>query len=213
MGFFRKHQALTEAAICSFALMLFSFFIQSGFPVKLISFTSLLLAAWLIGKNLVSDEDIRKITGNLPSLKNFFLYLIIGISGGLALAIFYRWYLDASLMPRSVTWFAFVAALIGCMEELVFRGYLQDSVKNAGTSFSIIFGTMSHTGYKCCLFLSPMAIMKVDIGFLAFWTIIAGLIYGTIRHYSKSIIPSLVGHALFDIWVYAEFIKAPWWVW
>ena len=213
MDLFRKHSSITEAAICSFAFMFFAFFVQYEFPVRLAAISALILPSYIISKNLNSINDVRKITGEIPSLKPFILYSIIGIIGGLAFAVMYRWHLDAPLIPQSIQWFAAIAAIIGCMEELVFRGYIQDSVKRYGPAVSVTIGTLSHTAYKCCLFLSPMALMKTNIGFLAFWTIIAGLIYGTIRHYSRSIIPSLVGHALFDIWVYAEFVKAPWWVW
>ena len=193
--------------------MIFSFFISFTFPLKLISLFSLLAAAWIISENIKGVADLRKITGVLPSPPYLILFIVTGILGGMALAIFYRWYLYAPLIPKSVSGFALVASLIGGMEELVFRGYLQDSVKKYGTLFSITFGTISHTCYKCCLFLSPMAIQKVDIGFLALWTLIAGMIFGTIKHYSKSILPPLIGHALFDIWVYAGFVNAPWWVW
>lgn len=213
MEFFRRNLLLCEAIICSFALMFFAFFIQYGFPLKLISLVSLIIVAYFIGRNMKSGSDIRKITGVMPDLKSFLLFSSIGIIGGVAFAISYRWSINASLSPVSIQLFAVVAALIGSMEEVVFRGYLQDSVKSYGPLFSVSFSTISHTGYKCCLFLSPMAMMKVDIGFLALWTIIAGSIFGIIRHLTKSLIPSLVAHALFDIWVYAEFVNAPWWVW
>jgi membrane protease YdiL (CAAX protease family) len=213
MIFFKRHLQITEAALCSLAFILFAFFIQYEFPVKLVSIVSLLLPAYLISKNVNSLNDLTRITGEIPPLKLSILYSVIGILGGITLAVMYRWHLDAPPIPQSIQWFAAIAALIGCMEELVFRGYIQDSVKSYGPAVSVTISTLAHTAYKCSLFLSPIALMKTNIGFLAFWTIIAGLIYGTIRHYSKSIIPSLVGHALFDIWVYAEFVNAPWWVW
>jgi membrane protease YdiL (CAAX protease family) len=213
INFFRTNSSIIEASLCSLSLMLFSLFVQFEIPYNLVSFAALLSAAYLISKNLNSLNDLGKITGEIPSLKLFILFSAIGIGGGIILAIMYRWHLNAPLVPQSFHWFALIAALIGCTEELVFRGYLQDSVKDKGTAFSILFSTLSHTGYKCCLFLSPLVLIKTNIAFLAFWTFIAGMIYGIIRHYSKSIIPSLVGHALFDVWVYSEFIRAPWWVW
>jgi len=213
MSLFRKHSSITEAVICSFAFMIFAFFIQYEFPVSLLAILALILPSYIISRNLISINDIRKITGEIPSLKMFILFSIIGITGGVAFAVMYRWHLDAPLIPRSIHYFALVAALIGCMEELVFRGYLQESVESSGPLFQVTFSTLSHTGYKCCLFLSPFSVIQTNIGFLALWTIIAGAIYGTIRYYSKSILPSLIGHAVFDIWVYAEFVKAPWWVW
>jgi membrane protease YdiL (CAAX protease family) len=129
------------------------------------------------------------------------------------LAVCYRLYLDISLFPKSFHLFVIVAAIIGCMEELVFRGFLQEYVKSINGPFSILFSTLSHTGYKCCLFLSPVITADIDIGKLAVYTFIAGILFGTMRHLSKSILPSLFAHALFDILVYAEFVTAPWWVW
>jgi membrane protease YdiL (CAAX protease family) len=141
------------------------------------------------------------------------LYIISGIAIGIVLTLIYRWHLDLSLFPKSVHLFAISAALIGCTEELVFRGFLQEYVKNFNGPFSIIFSTVSHTGYKCCLFLSPAITANIDVGFLALWTLLAGILFGTIRHLSKSLLPSLSAHILFDILVYAEFVSAPWWVW
>jgi membrane protease YdiL (CAAX protease family) len=99
------------------------------------------------------------------------------------------------------------------MEELVFRGFLQEYIRSINGPFSVLFSTISHTGYKCCLFLSPVVTTNIDVGFLALWTFIIGILFGTIRHLSKSLLPSLSAHALFDILVYAEFATAPWWVW
>jgi membrane protease YdiL (CAAX protease family) len=53
----------------------------------------------------------------------------------------------------------------------------------------------------------------INVGFLALWTFGVGLLFGTVRHLSKSLLPSLTAHVLFDILVYAEFTTAPWWVW
>jgi membrane protease YdiL (CAAX protease family) len=53
----------------------------------------------------------------------------------------------------------------------------------------------------------------VDTGFLVLYTFIAGMVFGTIKYLSESLIPAIIAHALFDILVYAEFVNAPWWVW
>ena len=191
----------------------FSYFIHHGFPARLIALASLMLPAFIIGKNLRSLPGIKLITGEYPSFKACLLYFLTGISGGMILAVLYRWYLDIPFFPQTLCSFAILAALIGSLEELVFRGFIQEHVRKFNGPFSILFSTAAHTGYKCCLFLSPFVTAGTEIGFLAFWTFLAGLIFGTIRHFSKSIIPSLVAHALFDILVYAEYVKAPWWVW
>ena len=207
------YTVLSEAILCSFALMFFSFFIHYELPIRLLSFAALILPAYFFSRNLQSLSDLRNITGESAPLKITILYCIAGILAGMLFAIFYRWHLEISLFPKSLHFFVLVATLIGCTEELVFRGFIQEYVKSLNTPFSILFSTISHTGYKCCLFLSPMITADIDIGFLAFWTFMAGILLGTIKHVSKSILPPLIAHALFDILVYAEFVSAPWWVW
>ena len=145
--------------------------------------------------------------------KSTLLYLIIGIAMGIMLVVIYRWHLEFRLFPASLHLFVITAALIGSVEELVFRGFLQEYVRNINGPFSILFSTLSHTGYKCCLFLSPAVTSDVNVGFLALWTFLAGILFGTVRHLTGSLLPSLSAHALFDILVYAEFVTAPWWVW
>lgn len=157
-------------------------------------------------------SDLKKITGENIS-GSLIIYTIAGISAGLGLAVIYRRHLEVSLIPESVHLFFIVAALIGAMEEVVFRGFLQAHVKSINGPFSVLFSALAHTGYKCCLFLSPVIISDIDVGFLALWTFCAGLFFGTIRHLSNSIMPPLAAHVFFDILVYAEFTNAPWWVW
>ncbi|MCJ7449257.1 MAG: CPBP family glutamic-type intramembrane protease [Bacteroidales bacterium] len=209
----KRFTLLAEATLCSFGLMVFSFFIHYKFPLQLLSFAALLISALIISRNLRSFSDLKKITGENISFKITLLYIIFGIALGIVLAVRYRRHLDISLFPESFHLFVIAAAFIGCMEELVFRGFIQEYVKSINRPFSILFSTLSHTGYKCCLFLSPVITTNVDVGFLAFWTFIVGILFGTIRHLSKSLLPSLSAHVLFDILVYAEFVRAPWWVW
>ncbi len=212
MNISKKSAFHLEAILCSFGLMIFSFFISFGLPLRLIAFTALLIPAYIFGKNLKSFPFIGEITGEFRSLKNTLVYIIIGLLLGSIIAIFYRWYLGISLFPTIIHGFVFIAALIGATEELVFRGFIQEYVRKTNGPYSVLFSTVSHTGYKCCLFLAPVITPEIDIGFLALWTFIAGLIFGSIRFVTKSIVPTLVGHAIFDILVYAEFVKAPWWV-
>lgn len=204
---------LAEAILISLGLMVFSFFIQFKFPVRLLAFAALLLSAIIISRNIRSFSDLKKITGEYISFRTTLLNIIFGIVVGIVLALIYRWHLDLTSFPKSIHLFIFSAAIIGCTEELVFRGFLQGQMKIINGPFSILFSTISHTGYKCCLFLSPAITSNIDVGFLALWTFVAGILFGTIRHLSKSLLPSLSAHALFDILVYAEFVSAPWWVW
>jgi membrane protease YdiL (CAAX protease family) len=209
----KRLTVIFEAALCSLGLMVFSFFIQYKFPVKLFSFAALLMSAFIISRNFRSIADLKMIIGENISFNITLLLTIIGIVLGIALAVRYRKSLDISSFPAVIHLFVIPAALIGCMEELVFRGFIQGYVKSINGPFSILFGTLSHTGYKCCLFLAPVVTADIDIGYLAFYTFIVGIISGTIKQLSKSLVPSLSAHALFDILVYAECVTAPWWIW
>jgi membrane protease YdiL (CAAX protease family) len=208
-----KLTLLSEAILCSLGLMAFSFFIHYKFPFFLLSLAALMVSAFIISRYLRSFSDLRKIINENASFKISLLYIFSGITAGTLIAAMYRWHLDISLFPKSIHYFAIAAALIGGVEELVFRGFIQEYVKNINGPFSILFSTISHTGYKCCLFLSPMVIGHIDVGFLALVTFLAGLIFGTIRYLSKSLLTALAAHIIFDILVYAEFVSAPWWVW
>lgn len=208
-----RNIVISEVILCSVGLLIFSFFIHYSFPLKILSFAGLAVSGFIIGKNLVSPADITRITGARPSPGYSALLLIVGLVPGFGLVLLYRWSVDISLIPSVIHGFAFIAAIIGITEEIIFRGYIQGNLRDINATVSILGGSLAHTGYKCCLFMSPLVAGRIDIGYLALWTMIAGITFGTINHFTKSIIPSLAAHALFDILVYAEFVNSPWWVW
>lgn len=209
----RKYTAFLEATVCSIALLVFSWFIHFSFPVRIISIAALIISSLILSRKILNLSDLRREIGDFTSCNNYIFLSSVGILSGMLVAMLYRWHLDISLVPRSFQYFVIIAAIIGAMEELVFRGFIQEQVKYLNGPFSVLFSSLAHTGYKCCLFLSPMAAYGIDVSYLALWTFLFGLLFGTIKHFTKSILPSLIAHAIFDIWVYAEFIKAPWWVW
>ena len=208
-----RNIVVSGVILCSVGLMVFSFFIHYSMPLKILSFAGLAVPGFIIGKNLVSRAGILRITGEMPSPGYLVLLLATGLIPGLGLVMLYRWSIDASLIPSAIHGFAFIAAIIGMTEEIIFRGYIQGSLREINPAVSVFGGSLAHTGYKCCLFLSPLVAGSIDISFLALATLLAGVFYGTINHFTKSLIPSLAAHALFDILVYAEFSSAPWWVW
>jgi len=213
MAINKKYIPIFEAILCSFALMLFAFFIHFKLPLQLLAFVALVLPARLFSRKLQSLSDLKSIAQIPDSAKITVLYFVAGILPGIMFAILYRWHLGTGVFPGSFHLIVLVAALIGCTEELVFRGFIQDQVNSLNAPLSILFSSISHTAYKCCLFLSPMVIPGIDIAYLAFWTLFGGIILGTIKHVTKSILPPMMAHALFDILVYAEFVNYPWWVW
>ncbi len=208
----KKMIVLAEAVVCSICLMIFSYFIQFDFPVKIIAFVALIAATYFISKNIKSVDDLKNIFGERSSARKIMVLIIIGFLFGIILSIPYRDYHDWDLLPKSIHLFTIVAALIGCMEELVYRGFLQEYVNKINGWFSILFSTISHTGYKCFLFLSPGIAENTPVGFLFFWTFGVGLVFGVSRYFTKSIWIALTAHIIFDVISYAEFTHAPWWV-
>ena len=209
----RTFTILLEASLCSLGLMVFSYFVHHPFPLSLISFAALLFSAIMISRNISSLSDLKKIGVANKPFRIVLLYLLAGVMAGVILSLIYRSHLDLHLFPSAFQLFTITAALIGITEELVFRGFLQGFVKPVNGMFSIFFSTLSHTGYKVCLFLSPFIAAKTDPGFLALWTFIAGMVLGSLRHLSGSLWPPVLAHIVFDVWVYGECTGAPWWVW
>jgi hypothetical protein len=198
-----------EALLCAFGLSVFSFFIHFSFPYRLFSFAGLILPAFFMSRQLPAVKIplfLKKF-----NFRNAF-YILVGIILGFLIAFLYR---NSRRIPisDSIQTFAAVAALIGIFEEVVFRGFIQGRLKEVNVVFSILFGSFSHTVYKCCLFLSPVMPGKIDIFFLTFWTFCCGLLFGLLKHFSKSTIPPALAHAVFDILVYGQCLTAPWWVW
>ena len=204
---------IIQAIVFSLGLMVFSYFTQYDRPMQFIAFVALLVSAYIISKNIRTIEDLSRIFGEKIPTRKILILVFIGIIVGIIIAIPYRDYHHWGTFPASVKKFAFIAALIGGTEELVFRGFLQEFVKKINGPFSILFSTLSHTGYKCLLFLSPGIAENTPIGFLFFWTFGVGLVFGISRHYTKSLWLPITAHIIFDVLSYAEFAQSPWWVW
>ena len=190
--------------------ILFSLFIHQEFP--LVAFLAILLPAYVISLNVGKWSDLFKLFGFGPFSRRLFFYLVIGLTIGILFSIGYQLFSHLRLLPERLTAFAIVGAGIGSAEELVFRGFLQGHLRGFGKIFSICFATLFHTVYKCFLFISH-PFNEMDLLFLMFWTIIAGIILGTLRESSNNVLPALAAHAIFDVVVYGGLVTAPWWVW
>lgn len=204
---------ISRGIVISLGLMAFSFFINYQPPVKLISFAALTLVGFLASSRLTSRDDLITVFGEIRAIKMIIVFIITGALTGSILALLYRRHLGIGLFPDSVHFFVIISSLIGITEEVVFRGFLQGYTARINVPLSIIFGTLSHTGYKCFLFLSPAISNQIDILFLAIVTFFAGLLFGILKHLTHSLIPAMTAHAIFDILVYAGYVSAPWWVW
>ena len=61
-------------------------------------------------------------------------------------------------------------------EELVYRGYMQGRLRVLGPLPAVALAALGHTAYKCALFALPGRMAQVDIGILAVWTFLGGLL-------------------------------------
>jgi len=199
--------------LLSFAgILIFAGFIHKTFPLILLAIGGLALTAAIIGysiRHLTLSEAFAVKGLNRKVL----LYIIPAIALGLILGILTRKRFELTLIPAGFTHIAFVAPLIGAMEELVFRGYFQGQLRPIGSGFSIITASALHTSYKLLVILSLAAPLQFDFFFLIFWTFVIGILIGIIRELAGSTVPPVIAHAVFDIVLYGGLASAPIWVW
>jgi len=208
-----RHRAMITAAICSAGLAVFAFLIIYPYPFKLIAFIPLVITAFIISRNINWPVNASLFfVKNIYSLK-LLSFCLIGLLMGIGGAMYYRGSFGMPVLPALFRSFVFVAMSIGIMEELVFRGFIQGRLSNYYPGFAIVFAAFAHATYKACLFLSPAAQQHHSLFLFYTWTFGAFILIGLLRHYSKSIVPALLVHAMFDLIVYAENLQAPWWVW
>lgn len=197
----------------SFAcILLFAGFIHHPFPVKLVAFGGMVGTAAVLGF-ATRKLTILELFGIHRINRKILLYIIPAIILGFSLGILTRNRFELSLIPEGITRVAFVAPLVGAMEELLFRGYIQWQIRPSGKILSILSTSAFHTCYKLLVILSLAAPLQFDFFFLIFWTFAGGVLFGILRELSESSIPPLLAHAIFDIMLYGGMATAPMWVW
>lgn len=182
-------------------------------PLGLISSLGLTAVAFAMIHSLHSDLGMREAFGLSLDSRHMVVWLLIGCAGGITLGLFSRLSDDVGTLPSRIGQFVFVASAIGASEELLFRGYIQGGLRRLGPFPAVVLASTAHTAYKVSLFLFLPEGVAVDRLFLGYCTLGAGLAAGALRERSRSVVPPLAGHVLFDIVVYGERSSAPWWVW
>ncbi len=205
-------RAAVEAGIAVGGMCLFGIFAHERMPLALLAVAGLLATAYAIYRSLGDDPSLSSLLGFSFGTNWGSWWLLLGWLLGLGLAILYRWKLGLPPLPEKFGLFAPVAACVGAAEEALYRGYVQGRLSRLGRIVGIAGASVGHTMYKCSLFILPVA-AQTDFVFLIFWTFAGGLAFGAMRAASKSVLPPLAAHAVFDILVYGELVNAPWWVW
>ncbi|TRW95623.1 CPBP family intramembrane glutamic endopeptidase [Flavobacterium gawalongense] len=209
----RTKKAVLDAVVCSVEIMAFAYLITYPFPLKAVAFIPLVMVAFIISRDIDSPSvTFRLLFRDLFSLK-MLVQIVIGLELGIIAAIYYRGNLGMPLLPSMIRPFVFVAASVAIIEELFFRGFIQGQINKINSDFAVVFAALAHASYKACLFLSPAAIQQQHLVAFFIWSFAAYIVLGFLKHYSKSMIPVIVTHVIFDIVVYAEVLQAPWWVW
>lgn len=208
-----RHASLKNAVYCVLPLIGFSFFSTAAFPLKLISFLFLLLAA-LAMLNTGDRNTVPAIFQSSPySFYRKIMYLLVALLLGAAGSLYYRFSLGMPAIPNTISLFACFGMCVGATEEFIFRGFIQTRLNSFHPVVAIVFAALAHAVYKIALFISPWSQWHPGPLMFFIFSFAAFIIIGALRHISKSIWPAVATHVVFDIWVYAETTHAPWWVW
>jgi membrane protease YdiL (CAAX protease family) len=202
-----------EAAVAGAGMVLFALFAHSLSVPFAFSAAGLTLTAAALVRGVVRSRSPLVLFGLAPVARKTALYAVLGAALGLALGVWYRWHIGAPPLPEAFKGFALVAALIGGAEEVLYRGYVQGRVRRLGPVGAVACAALLHTAYKSALFALPGEAVTTNFPFIVTATLIGGLAFGALRELSGNVLAPLAAHAAFDLIVYAELTKAPWWVW
>jgi len=194
------------------ALWIFSLFIYFDFPIKAIALFALIMAGfWLNAIHRDFPESV--FSPSLWRFKKSINWILVATILTFILAIFSR--IDDGLpaIPTKIGGFVIVAVLIGFVEEVVFRGFVQGGAQQWNQKGAIVLASVSHAGYKALLFVFPLQHLNNSALELFGYTFFAGLVLGYSRYITGSLWPAILAHCFFDFWLYMEQSSAPWWVW
>jgi len=210
----RCGRPVLKALMASGGMILFAFFSHQGLPWTILGACGLIVTAVAIERSFTSAHPLLELFGLTGLSRKVILFAAIACAIGAGFAILYR---ISRGMPRLPTGcpeaFVAVACLIGATEELIYRGWVQGRLRVLGWPAAVILASIAHAAYKTALFAWPPEPMDISYLFVALWTFLGGIVFGLIRELSRSVIPLMLAHAMFDLLVYWAVAHAPWWVW
>lgn len=209
-----RRRGIEEALAVSAAMVLFAICAHQTWPTNVLGVAGLLLAGVVVARSLFEAEDPTTLLGFAVRSRQTLLYSLVGGGLGAGCAGLHRAEMGMSLLPAGRgEVFAVVACLIGATEELVYRGWLQGRLRGLGRPVAVVAAALAHAAYKTSLFAWPPENYASDLWVLGCWTFAGGVIFGLLREISRSVVPPVVAHAVFDLVVYGAVARAPWWVW
>ncbi len=206
-------QALILSLLLTFFLWTFALFIHTPFPAKGLAAASLLLSAFCISTVLKRNPEVYLGLSLWQWRRSLWLVVFLSLVASLVLAAYYRSSIQLPWHPTRFGGFVMISIMIGCCEEIIFRGFVQGEAGRWNKEAAVVLGSLSHAGYKSFLFVLPAQLIDMSLQRLFVLTFVVGLVLGFARYRSGSLLPCLLAHGFFDLWVYAEVTEAPWWVW
>jgi membrane protease YdiL (CAAX protease family) len=201
------YRPMVNALLGCMLLVLFSYFIHDVLPLRVLAFAALGAMAFLISM----DRGDDRVLGTMKNRRSLSFGIMIAIAGALLAVYYLRDEANMPIIPKSLGWFAILAAIIGSTEELVFRGWMQSQFSGRFAWAGILFAAFAHAAYKSALFLSPEIMYDLNTLGLFRMTFLAGIFLGSLRYYTGSVWPALLAHGIFDLLVYAD-SEQTWWV-
>ena len=209
----REHpHRIRDVSLAVLGILLFAGFIHQDFPKVLLAIGGLTIAGAAIAYS-IREQAVSKAFGVDHIDRKVLLYFLPAILLGVLLAVLTRNTFDISLFPVRITAVALVTPLVGAAEELIFRGYIQGHLHPIGRIFSVVYASTVHTSYKLLVILSLSLSLQFDFFFLVLWTFVGGLMFGILRELSRSTLPPMMAHAVFDVVLYGGLATTPVWVW
>jgi membrane protease YdiL (CAAX protease family) len=193
-------------------LWFFSLLINFDFPIKIIALFALVLAGFWMN-SIHIDFSGSVFSPSLWRFKKSLNWILVATILSLVLSIYLRIEDGLPAIPSKIGEFVIVAVLIGFVEEVVFRGFVQGGAQQWNQTGAIILASVSHAGYKGLLFVFPLQHLNSSALELFGYTFLAGLVLGYSRRITGSLWPAILAHCFFDFWLYMEQSSAPWWVW
>ena len=203
---------LVELLLLSILLAVFSWFIHDQWPMRLFSFLALLAISWIISdhyqflKELVYQLKHDFLSGKMA------IFNLIGLQLGIAVALYFRYSSQMTVLPLSWHWFLVIGVAIAIAEECMFRGIVQSTAEKMHYQAAPLVAALIHSAYKVTIFI-PLANSNPDVTSLFVGSFIAFAGLGYLKQFANSIVPAIIAHVVFDVLVYAEYTHAPWWVW
>jgi membrane protease YdiL (CAAX protease family) len=204
---------IIKAIAISVGLWAFAFLYRGSILMKVMAVVSFLATAILMVQVLITQEKVllQKTVWQWQTASGKVFAYSIMIS--VFLALWYRYSEHMPIIPASAEWFVVLSILIGATEELIFRGVVQGEASRWNMTGAVYLSALAFAGYKSLLFVLPSAENQTNIFNLFIITFLAGILLGYARKSSRSILPCLIAHGIFDLLVYMETANPPWWVW